>query len=162
MTEKSNENDNIVLAKDIDDCSNCPLYKNDCSGGWTSGGGGNPIEPPCCSWNDNDEICEGIYSNDTYEPSAREIEWENEYVLKQEQLQKAKREAEYIEEIRKQINQVTKYGNAKIKAGGELCYNWYCPNCHRWFHAWHESCHDGIVETSCNYCGEALAYSSSL
>lgn len=162
MIEKLNENDNIVLAKDIDDCSNCPLYKHDCVGGWTSNGNGTPIEPPCCAWNENDEIYEGMYQNNIYEPSERELEWEREYVLKQEQMQKEKREAEYTEQVKKRLNQVTKYGNAKIKTGGELCYNWFCPSCQRWFHAWHESCHDGIVETSCNYCGEILAYSSLL
>jgi len=51
--------DDIILAKDIDDCSNCPLYKTDCVGGWKSDGGGNPIEPPCTSWNDDTEVSVG-------------------------------------------------------------------------------------------------------
>ena len=55
----------IVLAKDIDDCSNCPLYKHDCKGGWTSGGNGEPIEPPCCSWNEDTEVYEGMYEYNT-------------------------------------------------------------------------------------------------
>ena len=50
-----------MLAKDIDDCENCPLHKRDCVGGWTSGGGGTPIELPCTSWNEDDEIEEGMY-----------------------------------------------------------------------------------------------------
>ena len=50
-----------MKAKDIDDCDNCPLRKSDCNGGMTSGGGGNPIEPPCTSWNDETEIYEGMY-----------------------------------------------------------------------------------------------------
>lgn len=52
--------DDVVLAKDITDCSNCPLYKSECKGGWTSGGGGVPIEPPCTSWNDDDVIYDGM------------------------------------------------------------------------------------------------------
>lgn len=159
MIENLNDDDNIVLAKDIDDCSVCPLYKKDCKGGWTSGGGGEPIEPPCCSWNKNDEIYEGMYSNNTYEPSEQEIAWEKERSAEKEKCQKEKREAEEKEQTLKLLNQVTRYGNAKIKQGGELCYNWYCPKCRRWFHAWHESCHGGITETNCNYCGETLAHS---
>jgi len=34
------EEDNIVLAKDIEDCDSCPLKDHDCPGGWTSGGSG--------------------------------------------------------------------------------------------------------------------------
>ena len=50
-----------MLAKDIDDCDNCPLRANDCVGGWTSGGDGLPVEPPCASWNGETEIYEGMY-----------------------------------------------------------------------------------------------------
>ena len=52
--------DNIMLAKDIEDCENCPLWEKDCHG-YTSDGQGNPVEPPCCSWNDEDEIYERMY-----------------------------------------------------------------------------------------------------
>ena len=51
----------IIKAKDIHDCEDCPLLDDDCPGGWTSGTGGTPIEPPCCSWNNNDEIYKGMY-----------------------------------------------------------------------------------------------------
>lgn len=50
-------------AKDITGCEDCPLYEKDCPGGMTSGSGGEPIEPPCTSWNDDDLICEGMYDN---------------------------------------------------------------------------------------------------
>ena len=49
-----------VLAKDINSCEECPLYKSECPGGWTSDPGGTPIEPPCCNWNDDDEIYDGM------------------------------------------------------------------------------------------------------
>lgn len=50
------------------------MYQNDCVGGWTSGGGGIPIESPCCSWNGEEEIYEGMYDND-YEYSEQELKW---------------------------------------------------------------------------------------
>ena len=49
-----------ILAKDIHGCEDCPLYESECLGGWTSGAGGEPIEPPCCNWNDDDEIYDGM------------------------------------------------------------------------------------------------------
>lgn len=53
-------------AKDICDCSDCPLLNNDCPGGWTSGNGGYPIEPPCTSWKDDTLVYEGMYSDMDY------------------------------------------------------------------------------------------------
>jgi hypothetical protein len=154
--------DDIILAKDIDDCSNCPLYEHDCSGGWTSGGGGIPIEPPCCSWNGEEEIYEGMYEYNTYEPTEAELKWEREYIAQKEKKQKEKREAEYKEECRQRVNKISRYGNAKIKDSGEICSYWYCPNCNRWFGAWHESWVGGVGETSCTRCGERLAHSYEL
>lgn len=46
--DKDLDENGVVLAKDIDDCSNCPLYESECHG-LTSDGAGNPIEPPCTS-----------------------------------------------------------------------------------------------------------------
>ena len=45
----------IIKAKDIHDCEDCPLHDNEYPGGWTSGAGGTPIEPPCCDWDDEDD-----------------------------------------------------------------------------------------------------------
>lgn len=50
-----------MKAKDINDCEDCPLKDNDCQGGYTSGPNGLPIEPPCCSWNDDTDVYEGMY-----------------------------------------------------------------------------------------------------
>lgn len=150
--------DEIKLAKDIDDCSNCPLYQHDCTGGWTSGNG-EPVEPPCCSWNENDKIYKGMYENNSYEPSEGDLEWIRENIARKEQEKKEKHELKDKEEAKKLINSISRYGNAKIKQGGELCYSWYCPRCNRWFHAWSESSHDGVVETSCSHCGEVLVHS---
>jgi hypothetical protein len=153
--------DDIILAKDIDDCSNCPLYEYDCSGGWTSGGGGTPIEPPCCSWNGDEEIYEGMYDYE-HEPTEAELKWERERIAQKEREEREKREQQDKEDCRKRVYKISRYGNAKVKNNGELCYTWYCPNCRRWFHAWYESGIGGVVETSCNYCGEPLAHSSYL
>mgnify|MGYP000954050537 CR=1 FL=1 len=151
--------DDVILAKDIHDCESCPLYKYDCIGGWTSDGNGNPVEPPCTSWDDDDEIYEGMYEDRVYEPSEQELRWEREELAQKEQERKKKREAEDKEETRRQIGKATRYGNAKIREGGGLCSDWYCPSCHRWFRAWHESYHNGIIETCCSFCGEPLAHS---
>lgn len=50
-----------MKAKDINECEDCPLKDNDCPGGYTSGPTGKPIEPPCCSWNDDTDVSEGMY-----------------------------------------------------------------------------------------------------
>jgi len=49
-----------MLYKDLEDCDDCPLYKNLCPGGWISNpsGSSNPIEPPCINWNDEDDLDE--------------------------------------------------------------------------------------------------------
>ena len=54
----------FMLAKEIKECKDCPLYQYSCFGNWRSGGGGTPIEPPCCSWEDDDEIYTGMYDYD--------------------------------------------------------------------------------------------------
>ena len=54
---------NDLYAQDIHDCSECPLYQHDCKGGWISGNGGNPIEPPCTSWSDDTIVFAGMYND---------------------------------------------------------------------------------------------------
>lgn len=56
-----NDEETYILAKDISDCNSCPLYRVDCVGGWTSDGSGNPVEPPCCSWDDDTKVYQGMY-----------------------------------------------------------------------------------------------------
>lgn len=42
---------------EIEDCSECPIKDEGiCPGGWTSGAGGQPIEPPCASWDADEEV----------------------------------------------------------------------------------------------------------
>lgn len=52
----------IVYAKDIHSCDDCPLNDNVCHG-VRADANGFPIDPPCCYWNDDDEIFEGMYDN---------------------------------------------------------------------------------------------------
>lgn len=52
-----------VLAKDIKECEDCPLYEHDCPGGATGTPNGYR-EPPCCSWNDDTEVYEGMYGRE--------------------------------------------------------------------------------------------------
>lgn len=45
-----------ILAKDITDCSDCPLYQNTCQGRPTADSNGNIVEPPCAEWTDDTEV----------------------------------------------------------------------------------------------------------
>lgn len=67
--------DKVIYARDIDDCSNCPLYEKDCPGGWTSSGSGTPIEPPCTSWNSDEEIYEGMYDRNYRDYEYAEVSY---------------------------------------------------------------------------------------
>ena len=49
--------DDTKLAIDITDCSECPL-ENECSGKTIF------TEPPCASWNDDDEIYSGMFDRE--------------------------------------------------------------------------------------------------
>ena len=42
---------------------NVLCIKKDCQGG-KSNPSGVPIDPPCCYWDDDDEIYEGMYENE--------------------------------------------------------------------------------------------------
>lgn len=56
---------------DLEDCDLCPLKKEEiCPGGWRCYGGA-PIEPPCCSFDDETDLDE--YVSDYY---ARQRRWE--------------------------------------------------------------------------------------
>ncbi len=83
---------------DLEDCDLCPLKKEEiCSGGWRCYGGA-PIEPPCCSFDDDTDLEEWI--NDYY---ARRRRWEQaeDERLKKEKAKKEK--AEKAAETRRQM-----------------------------------------------------------
>lgn len=54
-----------LLWKDFCDqeleCDDCPLKQEDlCPGGWSASPGGTPIEPPCCSFDDDTDLEEWV------------------------------------------------------------------------------------------------------
>ena len=149
----------IVKAEDIEECDSCPLFGNDCPGGWTSGGGGVPIEPPCASWNGDEEIYEGMYSQ-RRDYSEQELRW-----WRIDQKQKEREEAENkrkkeIEDAKKAVFSISKYGNAKTRySEWNDGFEWWCVECHRWVHPWSLSMFNGIASTHCPRCGAGLAHS---
>jgi len=57
---KDNElDDGVILAKDIESCTDCPIFKNGCPGGMTA-----HREPPCCSWDADTEVNANMYIKD--------------------------------------------------------------------------------------------------
>lgn len=151
-----------MKAKDIHDCDECPLYENECSGGWTSGAGGTPVEPPCCNWGDDDEIYDGMYDYDYSDyPTNYDLMLEEEYKRRQqEELEKWKLKEK--ERLRRLVYSKTKYGITKTRYYGSIVDSWFCPKCNRWVYPCSEWGHDGIVETSCPRCYDTLVYCSEL
>ena len=152
--------DEVIYARDIDDCSVCPLYKKDCLGGWTSNGCGTPIEPPCCSWNGDEEIYEGMYDCDYRDYEYAEVSYKEKQVREQEA-----RERQHKEYLERRIAEYSNYGNVKIKPI-RLLDKWYCPRCHNWFYP--NGCvspyrdRDGIETSTCPICNTKLAHSYEL
>lgn len=143
------------LASEITECEDCPLYKNDCPGGWTSGAGGTPIEPPCCSWNGDEIIYEGMYDYDPRDYSVQELEWE-----RIDRENKEAKERQRKEDLEQQIREVSRYGNVKTEDVGELTDKWLCPRCHNWFRAscWRVYRIKDIEVAYCPICDEKLAH----
>lgn len=84
---------------DIEDCNECPLMEEDlCSGGWTSGAGGTPIEPPCASWDgeqDVEDYIESVHASILAREEYEDRLWE-EKRKKQRKNEIAKRKRRYI------------------------------------------------------------------
>ena len=88
-----------MKASEIEDCENCPLLKEEiCPGGMTSSPGGIPIEPPCCSFDDDTDLDQWI--DDYYDGQRRYEEyldrkWEEEQEKKRK-AEKAKKRRDYL------------------------------------------------------------------
>lgn len=154
----------VIYARDIDDCSVCPLYEKDCPGGWTSSPSGNPIEPPCTSWNGDEETYEGMY--DRYSDwKLEDIKQRTEEAIRREQEDREKQQKDRKEYLEKRIAEHSNYGNVKIKTI-RLFDKWYCPRCHNWFYP--NGCaspyrdRDGIETARCPICDTKLAHSYEL
>ena len=133
------------------------MYQKDCTGGWASGGGV-PIEPPCCSWNVEEEIYEGMYDNN-YEYSEQELKWIEEERGEKEIEEKKQKEKERLRRI---VYSMSKYGSSDIKYNGSICNDWFCHHCNRWVPSGHESWSGGIGETWCPRCGNTLIHCGNL
>lgn len=156
--------DEVIYARDIDDCSSCPLCGKDCPGGWTSSPSGNPIEPPCASWNGDEEIYEGMY--DRYSDwELEDIKQRTAELVRREQEEREKRQKDRKEYLERRIAEYSNYGNVKIKPV-RLLDKWYCPRCHNWFYP--NGCaspyrdRDGIETSICPICNTRLAHAYEL
>ena len=149
------------IAREIEDCDGCPLYGNDCPGGWTGGPNG-PIEPPCCSWNGDEEISEGMYSNITYLP--QELKWRQEAHEQKEAEKRAAKHKEEIENLELRVWNLTgdRYRHIERKYAGELSDRWRCPYCHGWTRVTWASGRAGIDEAWCGRCGRRMVYCQEL
>lgn len=155
----------VIYARDIDDCSVCPLYEKDCPGGWTSSPSGNPIEPPCTSWNGDEEIYEGMY--DRYSDwKLEDIKQKTAELIRREQEEREKQQKDHIEYLERRIAEYSNYGNTKTRYAGELLDKWYCPRCHNWFYpngcATPDHDRDRIEIARCPICNTRLAHSYDL
>lgn len=88
-----------MKASEIEDCENCPLLKEEiCPGGMTYSPSGTPIEPPCCSFDDDTDLDQWI--EDYYDRKRRYKEYLNrnreEEQEKKRKAEKAKKRRDYL------------------------------------------------------------------
>lgn len=155
--------DEVVLAKDINGCENCPLCGNDCPGGYTSGPGGTPIEPPCCSWSEDTEVYEGMYDDDPRDYSNDD---DAAYVAETARVANSREQAqkEEIERLRNRVRSITggDYRHIELRERGSACNDWLCPYCGTWRRVASESWHGGIGEAWCSKCQRTMVFCSEL
>lgn len=154
--------DEAKKASEIEDCEDCPLYQSDCPGGWVGGPGGTPIEPPCCSWDGDEEIYEGMYAEIDYSP--QKLKWmQEDFERREAEKKKADKRAE-VERLKERVWKLTggPYRHIEMRYRGEICNDWLCPYCRTWRHIESESWHMGIGEAWCSKCGRRMVYCAEL
>lgn len=153
--------DEVKKASEIEDCSDCPLYQTDCPGGWTSDGTGQPVEPPCTGWNDDDEIYEGMYF---YEPSEAELQRWRENDARREAERKEQAHRAEVDYYRRLVGSLIKgeYKHIEFRRNGTIVDDWLCPYCHKWTNPGWESGHGGILESWCGRCNRRMVFCSVL
>ena len=152
----------IKKASDITECEDCPLFGNDCVGGWISSPSGTPIEPPCCSWNDDTEVYTGMYKYK--ELSLQEIKWAQEEYNKRENKIKEEKHKIEIERLKNKVRKLTgnEYKHIEFRRGSSICKDWLCPYCHTRQKVGSEWWHDGIGEAWCSTCNHIMVYCGEL
>ena len=99
---------------DIQDCEQCPLYKEECPGGMVSSAAGIPIEPPCTSWDEDQDLdyyMDGFYSSKMVYEDYQENLYITEEIKKEKQKIKNKRAREsrlYVYRETKEIRSLKK------------------------------------------------------
>ena len=85
---------------EMEDCDLCPVKKAElCTGGYSCYGGA-PVEPPCCSFDDDTDVNQWV--NDRIAAQYRYEAWEDAQIRKKEARQeRAKKAAETRRELRR-------------------------------------------------------------
>lgn len=100
-----------MLAREIEDCDYCPLIEEGlCTGGFTSDGRGMPMEPPCCSWDPDEDIDQWIIN--FYERRRRAEEWADK---KYREAQAKKERAAKAAKTRSEVRQYTSKERDELK-----------------------------------------------
>lgn len=69
------------------------------------GPGGTPIEPPCCSWDGDEEIYEGMYAEIDYSP--QKLKWmQEDFERREAEKKKADKRAE-VERLKERVWKLT-------------------------------------------------------
>mgnify|MGYP001023257144 CR=1 FL=1 len=116
-----------MLVKELrelkEDCKEqCPLYDEFCSGGMACYGG-DPIEPPCIYWDDENEDVDDIYhrmfvSRIRYE-EAEDRRYKREQEAKKKKEEKAKKTRDALWHVRTEQREITQL-RRRIRANEKL------------------------------------------
>lgn len=127
-----------MKAAEIEDCENCPLLEEGiCPGGMTSTPSGIPIEPPCCSFDDDtdlDQWIEDYYESQRQYDEYLDRKWEAEQE-KERKSEKAKKRRDYLKwycfneklEVKKARKRLTAH-QAAISLGESLAFAFNMTN----------------------------------
>ncbi len=113
-----------MLVSEIEDCEVCPLKEEGfCTGGWSSGAGGVPIEPPCASWNGDEDTDDLI---DSYRDMEHRFDmWADEEKKKKREKEEKAEKAAFIRSWSrssvKRVNDIKKTIKAVESAKASFC-----------------------------------------
>ena len=111
-----------MLYKDVEDCGQCPFYKELCPGGDSISPLGTMIEPPCDLWDGNDDVNElykkAVEGLKRYE-DAEDRKIRKDKILKEKKDEKNKRLRESRNEVREEQQEINGL-KRRIKKNNEL------------------------------------------